>query len=134
MGGCSPGRWGKPQAEARASASFCSSFCHNVPVFARSPALYRPFLGGRYFVSAGLYRLGTQPVPWVGEASDGGQVEGHTFALDRDYPRFVASKVAAHRRALHEYVGEAGLTPELREAALACIARTLAAESDGVMT
>ncbi|TDE86660.1 MULTISPECIES: heme-dependent oxidative N-demethylase family protein [Deinococcus] len=99
-------------------------------MFARPPTLYRPFLSGRYLVSAGLYRLGTQPIPW----REDGQSEGHIFALDRDYPRFVASKVAAHRRALHEYAGEAGLTPELREAALACIARTLAAESDGMMT
>ncbi|GMA14825.1 DUF3445 domain-containing protein [Deinococcus metallilatus] len=99
-------------------------------MFAQSPVLYRPFLSGRYAVSAGLYRLGVQPVPWVGE----GVVETHTFALDREYPRFVASKVAAHRRALHEYAGEAGLTPDLREEALTFIARTLAAESDGGMT
>lgn len=108
-------------------------------MFTRPPTLYRPFLSGRYEVSAGLYRLGVQPVPWVGEGPDGGPgggaaVEAHIFALDRDYPRFVASKAAAHSRALHEYAGEAGLRPDLREAALTFIARTLAAESDGVMS
>nr|WP_246580299.1 heme-dependent oxidative N-demethylase subunit alpha family protein [Deinococcus aestuarii] len=87
---------------------------------------------GRYTVSAGLYRLGTQAVPWVGSEA-GAVVETHTFALDREYPRFVASKAAAHRRALHEYAGEAALTPELREAALSFVARTLAEESGGVM-
>lgn len=99
-------------------------------MFQRPPTVYRPFLNGAYSVSAGLYRLGAQPVPWA----DGEPVEAHTFALDREYARFVASKVTAHRRALHEYAGEAGLRPELREAALTFIARTLAAESDGVMT
>nr|WP_256488003.1 heme-dependent oxidative N-demethylase subunit alpha family protein [Deinococcus sp. HSC-46F16] len=84
---------------------------------------------GVYRVSAGLFRLGAQPIPW----REDGRAEGHTFALDRDYGRFVASKVAAHRRAAHEYQGEAGLTPELREAALSHVARTLAAESGGLM-
>ncbi|MEF2277917.1 heme-dependent oxidative N-demethylase subunit alpha family protein [Deinococcus sp. YIM 134068] len=97
------------------------------------PKLYRPFLSGRYTVSAGLYRLGVQAVPWVGPDASS-VLEGHTFALDRESPRFVASKAAAHRRALHEYAGEAGLTPELREAALSFVARTLARESGGVMT
>lgn len=99
-------------------------------MLSRSPTLYRPFLSGTYTVSAGLYRLGAQRLPWLEEP----RAEEHTFALDRDYPRFVASKVGAHRRALHEYAGEAGLTPELREAGLTFVARTLAAESDGVMT
>jgi hypothetical protein len=115
-----------------------SALCENTSVFTRPPALYRPFLSGRYEVSAGLYRLGVQPLPWVGERPEGGPsagtVESHTFALDREYARFVASKAAAHRRALHEYAGESGLTPELRESALTFIARTLAAGSDGVMT
>lgn len=101
--------------------------------FASAPTLYRPFLSGRYTVSAGLCRLGLQAVPWVGPDA-ASVVEGHTFALDREYPRFVASKAEAHRRALHEYAGETGLTPELREAALSFIARTLAHESGGVMT
>ncbi|WP_231557281.1 heme-dependent oxidative N-demethylase subunit alpha family protein [Deinococcus sp. YIM 77859] len=94
------------------------------------PACYRPFLSGRYTVSAGLYRLGSQRIPWL----EVPQVETHTFALDGDYPRFVASKVGAHTRAPYEYMGEAALTPDLREAALTFIARTLAAESGGVMT
>ncbi|THF70595.1 DUF3445 domain-containing protein [Deinococcus sp. Arct2-2] len=99
----------------------------------RSATLYRPFLSGRYTVSAGLFRLGVQPVPFIGP--DAAEVlETHTFALDDTYPAFVASKAAAHARALHEYAGEAGLTPALRGAALAFIAHTLAADSDGVMT
>lgn len=99
-------------------------------MFPDPPTVYRPYLEGVYRVSAGLFRLGAQPVSWREDR----QAEGHTFALDRDYARFVASKVAAHRRGAHEYGGEAGLTPELREAALAFVARTLAAESGGVMT
>lgn len=95
----------------------------------RPPALYRPFLSGTYSVSAGLFRLGEQPIPW----REDGQSEAHTFALDREYPRFVASKTAAHRRALHEYAGEAALSPELREGALTHIARTLAADSQGLI-
>jgi hypothetical protein len=99
----------------------------------RSPTLYRPFLNGRYTVSAGLFRLGVQPVPFVGP--DAVEVlETHTFALDDTYPAFVASKAAAHARALHEYAAEAGLTPALRGAALAFIAHTLAADSGGAMT
>ncbi|MFC4637025.1 heme-dependent oxidative N-demethylase subunit alpha family protein [Deinococcus hohokamensis] len=95
----------------------------------RPPARYRPFLSGSYTVSAGLFRLGTQPIPW----RDDGRSEAHTFALDEDYPRFIASKVAAHRRALHEYAGEAALSPALREAALAHIACTLATDSEGAL-
>ncbi len=93
-----------------------------------APPVYRPFLNGRYEVSAGLFRFG-QPIPWRQD----GAGETHTFALDREYPRFVRSKAAAHRRALHEYAGEAGLTPELREAALTHVARTLAADSAGAL-
>lgn len=99
-------------------------------MFPNPPTVYRPYLEGVYRVSAGLFRLGAQPVPW----REDGKAEEHTFALDRDYARFVASKVAVHRRGAHEYGGEAGLTPELREAALEFVARTLAAESGGVMT
>ncbi|WP_102126630.1 heme-dependent oxidative N-demethylase subunit alpha family protein [Deinococcus planocerae] len=102
-------------------------------MFDSPPTLYRPFLTGRYTVSAGLYRLGEQGVPWVGPEA-GAVVEAHTFALDREYPHFVESKAAAHRRALHEYTGEAALTPELREAALSFVARTLAEGSGGVLT
>lgn len=98
-------------------------------MFTRPPTVYRPFLNGVYNVSAGLFRLGVQLLPW----REDGQPEAHTFALDREYGRFVASKVAAWRRARHEYAGEAGLTPDLRGAALDFVARTLAAESDGVM-
>lgn len=94
------------------------------------PTVYRPFLSGVYSVSAGLFRLGAQPIPWREDA----QPEGHTFALDDTYPRFLASKAAAHRRALHEYAGEANLSPELREAALSFVARTLAGDSGGAMS
>ncbi|GHF32211.1 hypothetical protein HNQ07_000439 [Deinococcus metalli] len=96
----------------------------------RPPVLYRPFMSGRYEVSAGLYRLGAQAIPWREDAA----VETHTFALDDTHTRFVASKAAAHRRALHEYAGEANLRPALRVAALEFIACTLAADSGGVIT
>lgn len=91
------------------------------------PTLYRPFLSGTYSVSAGLYRLGAQPVPWLDDPAP----EPHTFTLDAEYPRLIASKAAAHARALHEYAGETALTPELREAALTFAARQLAADSGG---
>ncbi|WP_309572965.1 heme-dependent oxidative N-demethylase subunit alpha family protein [Deinococcus sp.] len=94
------------------------------------PTLYRPFLSGRYEVAAGLFRLGVQPIPW----RDDGAVEAHTFAFDETYPAFVASKAAAHRRGLHEYAGEANLTPDLRLATLSFLATTIAAESGGVVT
>jgi hypothetical protein len=99
-----------------------------------APTVYRPFLNGVYAVSAGLFRLGAtpkgQPLPW----REDGAAETHTFALDDDYERFVVSKWAAHRRALHEYAGEANLSPGLRQAALEFTARTLAADSGGAMT
>ncbi|MFK7601554.1 heme-dependent oxidative N-demethylase subunit alpha family protein [Deinococcus sp. SM5_A1] len=94
-----------------------------------APTIYRPFLNGVYTVSAGLFRMGAQPIPW----REDGAAETHTFALDDDYERFVVSKWAAHRRALHEYAGEANLSPDLRGAALEFTARTLAAESGGAM-
>ncbi|OLV18477.1 heme-dependent oxidative N-demethylase subunit alpha family protein [Deinococcus marmoris] len=94
-----------------------------------APTIYRPFLNGVYTVSAGLFRMEAQPIPW----REDGAVETHTFTLDDDYERFVVSKWTAHRRALHEYAGEANLSPELRGAALEFTARTLAAESGGAM-
>ncbi|MFC6660147.1 heme-dependent oxidative N-demethylase subunit alpha family protein [Deinococcus multiflagellatus] len=60
--------------------------------------------------------------------------EHHTFAFDDTYAPFIASKAAAHRRAAWEYMGEAALGPDLREAALTHIARTLAADSGGRVT
>ncbi|WP_295817027.1 heme-dependent oxidative N-demethylase subunit alpha family protein [uncultured Deinococcus sp.] len=96
----------------------------------RPPVMYRPFASGRYEVAAGLYRLGVQPIPW----REDGAAESHTFALDNTFPLFVASKVAAHRRALHQYTGEANLRPALRAAALSFIARTLSADSGGAIT
>lgn len=105
-----------------------AAFCHNLPM--PEPTVYRPFLNGLYSVSAGLFRLGAQPIPW----REDGAAETHTFALDRHYERFVLSKWAAHRRALHEYAGEANLSPELRAAALTFAARTLAADSGGAMS
>ncbi len=94
------------------------------------PTVYRPFLNGEYAVSAGLFRLGAQSIPW----REDGAAETHTFALDADYERFVISKWAAHRRALHEYSGEANLSPDLRQAALEFTAHRLAADSGGAIT
>lgn len=94
-----------------------------------APTVYRPFLNGAYTVSAGLFRMGTQPIPWREDS----MAETHTFALDDGYERFVVSKWAAHRRGLHEYAGEANLSPELRAAALTFTARTLDADSGGVV-
>ncbi|UBV41565.1 DUF3445 domain-containing protein [Deinococcus taeanensis] len=94
------------------------------------PTLYRPFMTGTYAVNAGLYRLGHQPIPWL----DPPAPEHHTFTLDDTYPAFIASKAAAHQRAPHQYMGEAALTPNLREAALTHVACTLATNSAGLIT
>ncbi|WP_407539220.1 DUF3445 domain-containing protein [Deinococcus radiomollis] len=91
-----------------------------------SPTVYRPYLNGRYSVSAGLYRLGIQPIE--------GQTETYTFAFDRTYPAYIAAKVAARNRALHEYYALAGLSGPLREAALEFITRTAAHDSGGALT
>lgn len=95
-----------------------------------APIIYRSFLSGAYSVQPGLLKLGQQPVPW----REDGQPESHFFALDDEYGRYIAAKVASHERALHEHAGEASLRPELRQAALEFIAQTLAAESSGVMS
>ncbi len=90
------------------------------------PARYFPFEGGRYTVGAGLFRLGVQPVH--------GRVEGHTFAFDREYGRFVESKVAARARGLYETYLQAALSPALREAALTFALGRLAPDSGGAIT
>ena len=95
-------------------------------MFSAQPTVYHPYQNGVYTVSAGLYRLGVQPIE--------GQLEHHTFAFDQTYPHFVAAKVAARRRALHEYYALAGLNADLRERALEFIAHTAAHDSGGVLT
>ncbi len=105
---------------------------HNARVFSASgfsgvsPIVYRPYLNGRYSVSAGLYRLGVQPIE--------GRVETHTVAFDQTYPAYIAAKVAARNRALHEYYALASLSGPLRSVALEFIARTAAHDSGGVLT
>ena len=99
---------------------------HNAPVFSAAPAVYHPYQNGVYTVSAGLYRLGMQPIE--------GQLEHHTFAFDQTYPLYIAAKVAARTRALHEYYALAGLNTGLREQALEFIARTAAYDSGDVLT
>ncbi|WP_233554505.1 heme-dependent oxidative N-demethylase subunit alpha family protein [Deinococcus cavernae] len=91
--------------------------------------LYRPFLSGVYSVSAGLFRFG-QGLPW----REDGAGESHVFAFGNDYERVMASKVNSHRRALHEYAGEAGLTPELRAQIITFTAQTLARDSGGFIS
>lgn len=91
--------------------------------------VYRPFLSGVYAVSAGLFRF-RQAIPWRVD----GAGEHHVFAFDGEYGRFIASKVKSHRRALHEYAGEAGLTPELREQVTNFTAQTLVRDSGGFIT
>lgn len=91
--------------------------------------VYSPFLNGVYSVSAGLFRFGQ------GMASrEDGAGEDHVFAFDVEYGRFMASKVNSHRRALYEYAGEAGLTPELREQVILFAAETMARDSGGFIT
>ena len=90
------------------------------------PALYLPFESGRYTVGAGLFRLGAQPVH--------GRVEAHTFAFDREYGRFLKSKVAARTRGLHEGYLQAGLSPALRTAALTFALGRLGPDSGGAIT
>ncbi len=95
-------------------------------MFSAQPTVYHPYLNGVYTVSAGLYRLGVQPIE--------GQLERHTFAFDHTYPHYIAAKVAARTRALHEYYALAGLNADLRERVLEFIARTAAHDSGGVLT
>ncbi|GGQ94920.1 heme-dependent oxidative N-demethylase subunit alpha family protein [Deinococcus ruber] len=95
-------------------------------MFQAAPTPYHPYETGRYTVSAGLYRLGIQPIE--------GRPETHTFSFDHTYPAYIAAKVQARTRALHEYYALAGLTPELREAGLRFIAQTAAHDSQGVLT
>ena len=99
---------------------------HNASVFSAVPTAYHPYLSGVYTVSAGLYRLGVQPIE--------GRVENHTFAFDRTYPHYIAAKVAARTRALHEYYALAGLQPGLRKQVLEFIAHAAAHDSGGVLT
>ena len=94
-------------------------------MFSVSPTVYHPHLNGRYTVSAGLYRLGVQPIE--------GQIETHTFSFDRTYPAYMAAKVEARQRALHECYALAGLGTGLRGAALEFVARTAAHDSGGVL-
>ncbi len=94
-------------------------------MFSVSPTVYHPYLNGRYTVSAGLYRLGMQPIE--------GRLETHTFSFDRTYPHFIAAKVEARQRALHECYALAGLDAGLRGAALEFVARTAAHDSGGVL-
>ena len=95
-------------------------------MFKAAPTPYHPYESGRYTVSAGLYRLGSQPIE--------GRIETHTFSFDETYPAYIAAKVAARTRALHEYYALAGLTPELREAGLTFMAQAAAHDSAGVLT
>ncbi len=99
---------------------------HNAPVFSAAPTVYHPYLNGVYTVSAGLYRLGVQPIE--------GRLEHHTFAFDRTYPHYMAAKAAARTRALHESYTLAGLHPGLRERALDFIAHAAAHDSGGILT
>jgi dimethylamine monooxygenase subunit A len=100
---------------------------HNGPVFsAVSPTVYHPYLNGLYTVSAGLYRLGAQPIE--------GRLETHTFSFDQTYPLYITAKVKARNRALHEYYALAGLRSQLRAPVLDFVARTAAADSGGVLS
>ena len=95
-------------------------------MFSASPTIYHPYQSGAYTVSAGLYRLGVQPTE--------GRIEHHTLAFDQTYPHYVAAKVEARARALHEYYALAGLNAGLRERALEFIAHAAAHDSGGVLT
>lgn len=95
-------------------------------MFGAAPTVYHPYLNGRYTVSAGLLRLGEQPVE--------GRLETHTFAFDDTYPSYIGAKVEARARALHEGYAVAGLTPTLRAQALEFVAQTAAADSGGVLS
>ena len=98
---------------------------HNGSVFTVSPTVYHPYLNGLYTVSAGLYRLGAQPIE--------GRLETHTFSFDQTYPLYIAAKVGARNRALHEYYALAGLNAGLRGAVLEFACRTAAHDSGGVL-
>lgn len=91
----------------------------------REPELYFPFENGRYEVKAGLYRLGAQAVH--------GRVESHLFAFDRTYGAFIAAKVAARARGLHQSYLQAALNPQLRKAALRVALEQIESDSGGAI-
>jgi dimethylamine monooxygenase subunit A len=113
-------------ASAARYAIWHRSARHNGPVFAVSPTVYHPYLNGLYTVSAGLYRLGVQPIE--------GHIETHAFSFDCTYPQYIAAKLEARNRALHEYYALAGLKTELRTLVLEFVARTAAQDSGGVLS
>ncbi len=97
-----------------------------------APTVYHPYQHGplrlgKYSVSAGLYRLGQQPIHPAG-----GAVEPHLLAFDRQYPQYLARKVAARSR-LHQHYVQAALSEDLRTAALTRLASALASDSGGAI-
>jgi dimethylamine monooxygenase subunit A len=96
------------------------------PMLDREPEAYFPFENGRYEVRAGLFRLGAQPVH--------GRVESHLFSFDRTYPAFIAAKVGARTRGLHQSYLQAALSPQLREAAVQVALEQIESDSGGAIT
>ncbi|AWN24583.1 hypothetical protein DKM44_08935 [Deinococcus irradiatisoli] len=99
---------------------------------AEPPTVYHPYQHGplrlgKYSVSAGLYRLGQQPIHPAG-----GVLETHLLAFDRLYPQYLARKVAA-RACLQRHYVQAALFSPLRTAALTRLAAALAQDSGGAI-
>lgn len=68
------------------------------------PARYLPFAHGRYEVSAGLSRLGTD--------FGNGSADGAMFQIDHNWPLYRKAKLAARARDLERYVRVHELDPE----------------------
>lgn len=84
------------------------------------PARYFPLIRGRYEVAAGLMRLGTDQA--------NGEVDGHLFQLDRDWPRYRQTKLASRAEAYSKYVCRLTLPIAMEQTLVRMIVQRLALE------
>jgi hypothetical protein len=84
------------------------------------PAYYFPPKQGRYEVSPGLFRLGTN--------FGNGAADTHLFQIDREFSRYRANKLACRAERFSKYVCKADCAPRLTAAAARLMRMRLAAE------
>ena len=85
-----------------------------------APARYFPPRSGRYQVNVGLARLGSD--------FGNGEADAKALQIDRSWPRYRREKARRRRSALAAHVGTCGAEAAIRAAAVAVLARRLAAE------
>ncbi|UCE90017.1 MAG: DUF3445 domain-containing protein, partial [Pseudomonadota bacterium] len=93
---------------------------------ANSPPRYLPFLQGRYDVTPGLYRVGTD--------FGNGAADQQLFQFDGQFVHYRAAKLAARRENPSKYICTDGLTAEVAHTVNAHLAHQLAAEHPGRFT